>query len=228
MNRALADNIRTLRAQRAWTQEQLADAAQLHHRTIQRAEAADGASAETLLAIAGALDVDADLLRFDGIAFLAHEWGVPREAITPELIKEKKGQLVDPHYVTVTMARVTASADLQPVVEAMGMYFKCTTRRDDIQDVAALLQNELDDLVTVSDLDATTRRQCEVNAFQYVKRLETLGAAVTIGWRQHSVVLANMERLPWSTAFVIVAPVWEAKEFILVPRSGCGSPESRR
>ena len=219
MNQALSDNIRTLREQHSWTQEQLAEAAQVHHQTIQRAEAARGASAETLLAIAGAFNVDVDLLRFDGIAFLAREWGVPREAVTPELIAKKKKELVDPHYVTVSMTHITASADFRLVAEATGMFFECATKRDDVQDVAALLQSELNDLVMAgSDLDATWRRRCEVEAFGHVKQLEKLGAVATIGLRRHAVAIANKGSVPWSTLFVIVAPESEAKEFVMVPR----------
>jgi hypothetical protein len=68
MNQALADNIRALRSARLDARG-TAEAARVHHRTIQRAEAAQGASAETLLAIAGAFNVDRELLRFDGMEF---------------------------------------------------------------------------------------------------------------------------------------------------------------
>ena len=53
--------IRSLRERKAWTQEQLAGAARIALRTVQRAE--DGAmSAETKAAIAGALDVPVEKL----------------------------------------------------------------------------------------------------------------------------------------------------------------------
>jgi uncharacterized glyoxalase superfamily protein PhnB/DNA-binding XRE family transcriptional regulator len=58
---SVGHKIRTLREKRAWTQEQLAGAAQISPRTVQRAE--EGVmSAETKAAIAGALDVKLEKL----------------------------------------------------------------------------------------------------------------------------------------------------------------------
>ena len=51
------------RKEKAWTQEQLADAASLDVRTIQRVEKGQTTSSETIQAIAGALDLDVDKLR---------------------------------------------------------------------------------------------------------------------------------------------------------------------
>jgi transcriptional regulator with XRE-family HTH domain len=50
--------IRTLRIQRGWTQEQLAEIAGVSTRTIQRAEAADSAAFETVRALADAFGAD--------------------------------------------------------------------------------------------------------------------------------------------------------------------------
>jgi transcriptional regulator with XRE-family HTH domain len=50
--------IRTLRMQRGWTQEQLAEIAGVSTRTIQRAEAADSAAFETVRALADAFGAD--------------------------------------------------------------------------------------------------------------------------------------------------------------------------
>src|SRR5216683_2762776 len=55
--------IQQLREGRAWTQEQLAAAAVLEPRTIQRVEKDQTKNPETLLAIAGAFNVDLDALR---------------------------------------------------------------------------------------------------------------------------------------------------------------------
>jgi transcriptional regulator with XRE-family HTH domain len=57
----IGTNIRSLRERKAWTQEQLAGAARVALRTVQRAE--EGTmSAETKAAIAGALDVPVEKL----------------------------------------------------------------------------------------------------------------------------------------------------------------------
>jgi transcriptional regulator with XRE-family HTH domain len=52
-----ARRIRTLREQRAWSQEHLATVAGLSTRTLQRIESGAGASHDTCLALASALDV---------------------------------------------------------------------------------------------------------------------------------------------------------------------------
>jgi transcriptional regulator with XRE-family HTH domain len=55
--------VREMREARAWTQEQLAEAADIETRTVQRVEKDLTKSPETLQAIAGAFDVDLDRLR---------------------------------------------------------------------------------------------------------------------------------------------------------------------
>jgi transcriptional regulator with XRE-family HTH domain len=73
--------IRTLRIQRGWTQEQLAEIAGISSRTVQRAETSNCAAFETLRAIAGAFETDFDQL-------LQPETGVALESgmqiVTPE------------------------------------------------------------------------------------------------------------------------------------------------
>lgn len=77
MNEAIAQNIRRERDNKCWTQSVLAQAAKVEVRTIQRAEEGRGVSAETLLAIAGALAVEIGLLRFDPTGALAEHLGIP-------------------------------------------------------------------------------------------------------------------------------------------------------
>jgi DNA-binding XRE family transcriptional regulator len=52
------EKVRELREARSWTQQHLAEAAELSLRTVQRLETAHSGSAETMLAIAGALGVE--------------------------------------------------------------------------------------------------------------------------------------------------------------------------
>lgn len=59
-----ADKIRRLRLERAWTQEHLAEVADISHRTIQRIEATSKASMESIRALANAFSIDSsDLVR---------------------------------------------------------------------------------------------------------------------------------------------------------------------
>ena len=76
--KSMGKRVKRLRESRAWTQEHLADAAQISVRTVQRAE--DGVmSAETLKAIAGALDESVE-------AISKSDSGYPR--ITPVVYYE--------------------------------------------------------------------------------------------------------------------------------------------
>lgn len=54
----IGHKVKQLRKQKSWTQAQLAEAAMISIRTVQRLESRGRASRETLLSIAGALDVD--------------------------------------------------------------------------------------------------------------------------------------------------------------------------
>jgi transcriptional regulator with XRE-family HTH domain len=58
----LADIIRQARTARAWPQEQLAEAAGVSLRTVQRVERGDACAKDTLQALAAALDLDAGRL----------------------------------------------------------------------------------------------------------------------------------------------------------------------
>lgn len=218
MNQILADNVCSLRTARSWTQEALAAAADITVRTVQRVEAAMGASSETLLAIAGALDVDADLLRSDAVGLVARELGVPRDALTPQLLEAKREELALTH-AKLPMVRVAASSGLRPLADALAMAFECLSTNDEVQDVAAELQRALGELLDIgSEIDAVTRRACEREAFETVERLGKLGAIVTIGLHHHRMVLAAGDPVPWRTLYVIVAKEHEPKEFLLIPK----------
>src|SRR5689334_21531266 len=59
----LGDQIRALREARCWSQGHLADAAALNVRTVQRIEAGEACSYETLMSPAAALDVNVAILK---------------------------------------------------------------------------------------------------------------------------------------------------------------------
>src|SRR4051812_7319472 len=63
MDNTVGENIRKYREARSWTQVQLAEAAVIDERTVQRAESGRAIGAESLQAIAGALDVSIERLR---------------------------------------------------------------------------------------------------------------------------------------------------------------------
>lgn len=90
MNQVVASNIRLLREHRAWTQEHLAQVTGVTPRAVQRIEAGEGAQVDTLQALAAALDVDVQTLRFDALELIAQHLGEPRDKVTPDLIAERQ------------------------------------------------------------------------------------------------------------------------------------------
>lgn len=63
--------MKTLRGTKHWTQQHLADTAGIQLRTVQRVEKGDGASLDTLGALANAFDLSIDILRTDMQALVA-------------------------------------------------------------------------------------------------------------------------------------------------------------
>ena len=57
-----SQKIKELRVARSWTQEDLAEKADVNVRTVQRAEATGSASRRSITSIAGALDVEVEVL----------------------------------------------------------------------------------------------------------------------------------------------------------------------
>lgn len=71
----LGDQIRELREARCWSQAHLAEAAALNVRTVQRIEAGEPCSYETMMSLAAALDIDVGVLEQENSS--AREAGGP-------------------------------------------------------------------------------------------------------------------------------------------------------
>ena len=185
MNEVIAINIRICREKRAWTQEHLAAAACTSARTIQRAEGGRGMTAETLTAIAGALDVSVDDLRRDVVAEFAAEVGVRREDLTPDAIERhthaREEQFHKEHMV-VPVARVMNLDDIARLDNAHGVQFAVLELEESIRDTAAELEQQLIDYVDVArDLEPLDRHRERKRALELVQKLEGLGCRVAIG-----------------------------------------------
>lgn len=212
-NNAIATNTRCLRQHRAWTQEQLAQAAGCDPRTVQRVEKGETVSDETLQGIAGAFNVDVELLRTDMLAKLAELIGVTKEELTPELLARKQ-QEVEDNFIRVPARVVHSSAELRPVWTACGMAFECYADDDAVQDAAAGLKRYLGDLLLLgSDADPVHQRVYEKEAFEYVEALRVLGCVVSVGVGHHGVRWHDGTSTPWSTLFVAVARTADARPF---------------
>jgi transcriptional regulator with XRE-family HTH domain len=221
MNDVVATNIRRCREHLAWTQEQLAEASRVNVRTVQRAENGLGMSAETLTALAGALNVSVEDLRLDSNQLLADLLGVAPEEVTPELFAAKVDE-AKAKFMTVDLTVVEHSADLQPVFEATAVHFDCIPRGDEIQDAAAALQQYLVDLMDIAGaLDATNARDSLKEAFELVERLRKLRCVVNLALHRHQLAFKSGEPLAWRTLYAIVTEESKPKKIVMVEK---GSP----
>jgi len=222
-NEFIAANVRILRERLAWTQEQLADAARVNLRTIQRAEAAQGASKETLQALAGAMNVDVDTLRFDVVGAAAAQLGVSREEVTPELIERRKREFLEQHHI-VKLVKIETSADLQVVTSATQINFDIRSKDDRVLDVASHLEQDLIDLMNVGrGMEAPHRRACEVETFRHISRLRELGCVMSYGVMTGRMRIDEGRGLPWTTLYLVVMPEADARDSLLIPRANSAS-----
>lgn len=219
MNETIGFNIRRWREQKGWTQEHLAAAAGISGRTVQRAEEGRGMSAETLQAIAGALDVAIDELRSNPLEEVARLLGVPLSEVTDELIETKIAEAKD-RYRTFPLTIVRTSADLAVARDGDAMHFNCVVASEPARDVAAELESFLGELLDMrGELGPLDIREYEKQMFEIVERLDTLGCAVSVGMDQHSLRLGNGETITsWRTAYVIVAPAAEARTVAVIEK----------
>lgn len=168
MNAILARNVRTVREHKNWTQQHLADAAGVKIRTVQRVENSEGASAETLTALAAAFNLPIDFLRTD------------LEALSSAVQKQFE-ELTKTHNI-VEMTTVRTSADLNIIVGADANYMDCAVEDDAVQDAFAELKSYLVDVGDVWDsVDAINHRGWIREAYTFVEKLNALGCVVCVG-----------------------------------------------
>jgi transcriptional regulator with XRE-family HTH domain len=224
MNEVIGTNIRQLREEKPWTQEQLAQAAALDVRTVQRAERGRGMSAETLQAIAGALDVSIEDLRFDVLEKLGQALGVPRDEVTPELVAAKAEEIRE-RYVFVPLTVVRARADLDPIYGSMALSFDCKDSDDRVRGMAAELESYLHDLMDVAgELDAVARWEMLEGAFALVEKLTAVGQAVAVGLHHATLAPRNGSPMKWTVFFAVVCPASTPTTVAAIPKGAVFSP----
>lgn len=204
MNSVIGSNIKILREQKAWTQEQLARAADISTRTVQRVDAGQPAQAEVLQALAGALDTDLVLLRTDFVALA--------EAV-------KKAGDGAARRLFIKVDRIERPSDLLRHVGSHMFLFDASRLQDETdQDLAAQLDEELRDMNDIcGDVGPVEQREWAKRAFEVVATLRERGAVVAQGvhrgrWRQKGV--PDSSPLDWSTHVVIVTPDAEFKPLV--------------
>jgi transcriptional regulator with XRE-family HTH domain len=215
MNDFAAANIKNLREAKPWTQEQLAQAASLATRTVQRAEEGHGISAETLLAIAGALDVSVELLRTDPLQPLVDAFGVPREQLTDEFVARKLEEIKAKYFV-VPVRDVNDVSDLGVIFGGDALHFSCVSTDAQVRDVSARLEAYCGDTLDVDE--PVIRRDCEKDVLALVHELNALGCTVSVGLNRHALRQGTQPPFAFSTLYVVVWPAEKKKQYLLIEK----------
>jgi transcriptional regulator with XRE-family HTH domain len=202
MNEIIATNIRAHRERLAWTQRQLADAAKITERTVQRAEDGSVMSAESLQAIAGALNVSIDDLRRD-------------------LDAEKLKAFVA-KYKTVRLEVIEHASQLQRlIVQTDASFFDCTVEEDDLQDDAAEFHQELRDWIDIwKDIPELGRRDGAKSLFNHVTKFSERDLVVTAGIdRLRLRSKAGGDAFTMTTLYVLISKKDAPKLFAMVDKT---------
>jgi transcriptional regulator with XRE-family HTH domain len=205
MNAVLAKNIRTFREAKHWTQQHLADTSGIVLRTVQRAEKGEGASVESLGALANAFDVTIDLLQTDFVALLEQAQGAH------EAMKKT--------HDFVPMQPITCSTGLAVIDGAEASVMQCASTNDAAQDTFAAFKSSVMDMVDVWDaVDPINHREWMKSAFAQVEEMNRLGLVVCVG-KAKRVIRTGKGPVEFGTLYVIAWPKGEEKALIAVEKS---------
>lgn len=175
MNHWLGKNVRRMRDEKHWTQSHLAGAAGIQLRTVQRVEKGDGASVETLAALAAAFDTTIDRLQMDWDAAAA------LHAAILEDNRKQEEELRKTHHV-IEVTPVTASAHLAGFGDAFGGIYHCFSEDDRVLDAFARLQADMHDCIDIwGDVEATSQREFACAIFSLVEEMNDLGFVIATG-----------------------------------------------
>ena len=155
-NMGRAKLVKKAREERVWTQNHLADAAKVNLRTIQRLEKDGSASFGTLLAVAGAFDIDVQQLN--------------PTSRTQEKYEAKKAVHLLP--------RLASGQDLARIINGADLFQVEHDETDDKRAqnaMVAVLEALKGDLVRWHDSDLTGKLKMEFKLSQEIKGLETHG-----------------------------------------------------
>jgi transcriptional regulator with XRE-family HTH domain len=164
MNNTTGANIRRLREHKSWTQEQLAGAAGVDVRTVQRAEKGDQISAESLQALAGALDALVEMLRLE-----------PKDVMRQVREFEKR-------YKFIALTRIERAYDLRNFIGSGAMELDYVALDDQQQRAVAEFEQALKDWTMIwGDLEPIQKHEAFGDIQKYVDELQALGLIVAAG-----------------------------------------------
>jgi transcriptional regulator with XRE-family HTH domain len=193
---ALSVLVRTEREKRNWTQEQLAEIADVSPRTIQRLEADGTHSPETLRAVAGAFDVDCqDLIKRSS-----------------ELAKGAHGATAPYHLVQ--LARCTNGKALFDTVKgchALQPDYPGTLLPEQAEQVGALFDLVQDHGDIQDDLTPSQRIGSEREITAMINDLDEVELAVFVGTYEKKVAASGAAPMDWRFAVVTIIACDDAR-----------------
>lgn len=208
MDNIIGENIRRHRVAKPWTQEQLAGAAQVDVRTVLRTEAGKPISAESLQAIAGALDVPVDVLT---------------ESLEEQAAKKVRAE-VKAKYIDVPLGVIDRARDLSVLVSGShALYFNIfDAATDEHEDAAAELKQLISDWLNVYDeLPPVQQRDCDKSLQSEIDRLRAMGFAVTAGVKRVLYKLrSGGEPMQWQVLAVAVSRAESPRTVALLDKKG--------
>lgn len=151
--------VKRARLERAWSQAQLADVSGVNSRTIQRVERDGSASFDTLMAIAGALEIDVREFNLTSSQLNTKETTPPQKKV---------------HF----LARLSSGKGLSDVVLGADQF---QVEHDEAQDPRAIgamkgiLELLKQDIVRLYDADPVSRLEVESQMSQEISGLEKYG-----------------------------------------------------
>jgi transcriptional regulator with XRE-family HTH domain len=211
MDHTIGQNIRTLRAALAWTQEHLATVTGLSARTIQRLEDGGPASPESLLALAAAFGVSVEDLR------RPPEQQVQMEAQAAELLKKAQER-----YAIIPLERVERASSMTRALPVEAILCQHVDLRNDAEeDAVAALDGYVRDLSDVwTDVGPSSRRDIGRELQQIVDQLKTLGLIVASGTHWRRLRFSNGKSDPFSvtTLYIMISRANEPKLFLALDK----------
>ncbi len=155
--------VKRAREERAWPQRQLAEAAKLNLRTIQRLEKDGAASFETLMAVAGAFDIDVKELN-------------PASKNSPKSVSSKKV-----HH----LPRLSSGKELFEIIGATEQYEISHDESDDVRALGSMmdiLKYTIEDIEKWRHADPLGKIEMELYLSRALKEIEATKDVKEINW----------------------------------------------
>lgn len=220
MSEAIAINIRKYRDALRWTQKQLAQAAGLSIQTVQRAEAGESISAASLQAIAAAIRVSVEDLRFDLHAVLTEAFGESEDGVFTVYPEPRPDEAAARRLAKTSsvlpLTRVETSDDLLCVLDAETHHFESTATSQAAIDLSDKLRQRLDDVVkSPPSFSVFEQRRTARVLFELVEALAAAGCVLSLGLQEE----LGDGGLPRAVLYAIVSPRGQPVDCVWVLRN---------